>query len=160
MNNVILIGNLTKDPELRYTQNQTPMCRMTIAVNDRRKNPHTGEYEDSPSFIPVVVWGKQAENCDKFLSKGRKVAISGRIQTGSYVNKDGNKVYTTDVIANGIEFLNQPERQEQPQQQNMWGQNQYVTRQQYEQEKAQPGYQGHGEIPNGFEELLGEQPPF
>ena len=158
MNQVILIGNLTKDPELRYTQNQTPMCRFTIAVNDRRKNPNTGEYEDSPSFIPVIVWGRKAENCDKFLTKGRKVGISGRIQTGSYTNKEGQKVYTTDVIANGVEFLSQQEQRPMQQEQMSFGQdNGYVTRQQYERERSHPEYQGHGELPNGFEQMAAQE---
>ena len=106
MNQVVLIGNLTRDPELRYSTggNQTAICRFTIAVNERRRNPQTQEWEDNANFIPIVVFGKQAENCDKFLAKGRKVAISGRIQTGSY-EKDGQKRYTTDVVANNVEFL-------------------------------------------------------
>ena len=101
MNSVILIGNLARDPELRYStgMNQTAICRFTIAVNDGY-----GERERT-SFIPIVVFGKSAENCDRFLSKGRKVAVNGRIQTGSYTNKEGNKVYTTEVIANNVEFL-------------------------------------------------------
>ena len=107
MNQVVLIGNLTRDPELRYSTgaNQTAICRFTIAVNDRRRNQQTGEWEDNASFIPIVVFGKQAENCDRYLSKGRKAAVSGRIQTGSYTNREGNKVYTTEVIANNVEFL-------------------------------------------------------
>ena len=107
MNQVVLIGNLTRDPELRYSTggSQTAICRFTVAVNERRRNPQTQEWEDNPSFIPVVVFGKQAENCDRYLAKGRKAAISGRIQTGSYTNKEGQKVYTTEVIANNVEFL-------------------------------------------------------
>ncbi len=106
MNSVILIGNLTRDPELRYSTgaNQTAICRFTVAVNDRRRNPQTQEWEDNPSFIPIVVFGKQAENCDRYLAKGRKVAVNGKIQTGSY-EKDGRTVYTTEVIANNVEFL-------------------------------------------------------
>lgn len=106
MNNVILIGNLTRDPELRYSTgaSQTAICRFTVAVNDRRRNPQTQEWEDNPSFIPIVVFGKQAENCDRYLAKGRKVAVNGRIQTGSY-EKDGRTIYTTEVIANNVEFL-------------------------------------------------------
>lgn len=104
MNQVNLIGNLTKDVDLRYTTSQTAIARFTLAVNDRRKNPQTGAWEDNPSFIPVVVFGKQAENADKFLSKGSKAGVTGRIQTGSY-EKDGRKVYTTDVIATNVEFL-------------------------------------------------------
>ena len=107
MNQVVLIGNLTRDPELRYSTggNQTAICRFSVAVNDRRRNPQTQEWEDNPSFIPVVVFGKQAENCDRYLAKGRKVAINVKIQTGSYTNKEGQKVYTTEVIANNVEFL-------------------------------------------------------
>ena len=101
MNSVILIGNLTRDPELRYStgMNQTAICRFTVAVNDGYGD------KQRTSFIPVVVFGKQAENCDRYLAKGRKVAVNGRIQTGSYTNKEGAKVYTTDVIANNVEFL-------------------------------------------------------
>ena len=106
MNSVILIGNLTRDPEIRYAKgnSQTAICNFTIAVNDRRKNPQTQEWEDNPSFIPVVAFGKQAENCGKYLAKGRKVAVNGKIQTGSY-EKEGRTVYTTQVIANSVEFL-------------------------------------------------------
>ena len=105
MNQVNLIGNLTKDVELRYTTNQNAIARFTLAVNDRRKNQQTGEWEDNPSFIPVVVFGKQAENAERFLSKGSKAGVTGRIQTGSY-EKDGQRIYTTDVIATNVEYLN------------------------------------------------------
>lgn len=103
MNNVVLIGNLARDPELRYTTggNQTAVCRFTIAVNDG-----FGDRQRT-SFIPIVVFGKSGENCEKYLRKGSKVCVNGRIQTGSY-EKDGRTVYTTDVIANnygGVEFL-------------------------------------------------------
>ena len=117
MNQVVLIGNLTKDPEVRYStgQNQTAICRFTMAINDKRKNNQTGEWEDNPSFIPVVVFGKQAENCGKYLARGSKVAVSGRIQTGSY-EKNGQKIYTTDIVANGIEFLTPKTERQEPQQ--------------------------------------------
>ena len=107
MNKVVIIGNLTKDPETRYTtgENPTAVCRFTVAVNEKRKNPQTKEWEDSPSFIPVTVFGKQGENCDKYLSKGSKAAVEGRIQTGSYTNKEGQKVFTTEVVASNVEFL-------------------------------------------------------
>lgn len=114
MNKVVIIGNLTKDPETRYTtgENPTSVCRFTIAVNEKKKNPQTQKWEDVPSFIPVTVFGKQGENCDKYLSKGSKAAVEGRIQTGSYTNKEGQKVYTTEVIANNVEFLSS--RSEKP----------------------------------------------
>lgn len=99
MNNVVLIGRLANDPELSYTpNNQTAVCRFTLAVNRMRK-------EDGADFIRITVWGKQAENCDRYLSKGRQVAVHGKIQTGSYTNRDGAKVYTTEVVANSVEFL-------------------------------------------------------
>lgn len=99
MNNVVLIGRLANDPELSYTpNNQTAVCRFTLAVNRMRK-------EDGADFIRITVWGKQAENCDRYLLKGRQVAVHGRIQTGSYTNRDGAKVYTTEVVANSVEFL-------------------------------------------------------
>ena len=100
MNCVILIGNLTRDPETRYSTgaNQTAICRFSIAVNDGYGD------QQKTSFIPIVVFGKQAENAEKYLAKGSKVAVDGRIQTGSY-EKDGQKVYTTDVIASKVEYL-------------------------------------------------------
>lgn len=112
MNNVVISGNLTKNPELRSNGTMS-VCRFTVAVNDRKKNNQTGEWEDNPSFIPVVVFGRQADNCDRYLTKGRKVTVQGRIQTGSYQKQDGTKVYTTDVIANVVEF--ERDRQEKPQ---------------------------------------------
>ncbi len=115
MNQTALIGNLTKDPDLRATSNGTSFCRFTIAVSDRKKDPKTGEWVDDTDFIPVVAWGKLADNCGRFLSKGSKCGVNGKIKTGSYTNKEGQKVYTTDVVANNVEFLNQRE-QEQPQQ--------------------------------------------
>ena len=99
MNNVILIGRLTKDPELSYTQSQTALCKFTIAVDRQSKEEKTAD------FIRIVVWGKQAENCGRYLYKGKQVAVNGRIQTGSHKDKSGNTVYTTDVIANNVEFL-------------------------------------------------------
>lgn len=99
MNNVILIGRLTKDPELSYTTSQTALCKFTIAVDRQSKEEKTAD------FIRIVVWGKQAENCDRYFFKGKQVAVNGRIQTGSYKDKDGKTVYTTDVIANNVEFL-------------------------------------------------------
>ena len=98
MNIVVLIGNLTKDVELRYTTDQKPIARFSIAVNDGY-----GEQKRT-NYIPIVVFGKQAENADRYLSKGSKVAVNGRIQTGSY-EKEGRTIYTTDIIASNIEFL-------------------------------------------------------
>ena len=100
MNKVILMGRLTKDPDVRYTQGQEPMCiaRYTLAV-DRNGNNGT-----SADFIPCVCFGKAAEFAEKYLIKGTKMAVTGRIQTGSYTNRDGVKVYTTEVVVEDQEF--------------------------------------------------------
>lgn len=101
MNNVVLIGRLTRDPEVRYTSSQMAVCHFSIAVD----RPRSQNKEQTADFIRITVFGKQAENCGHYLAKGRQVGIQGRIQTGSYKNKDGQTVYTTDVIANSVEFL-------------------------------------------------------
>lgn len=100
MNIVTLIGNLTKEPQVSYTTSNDPVCvcKMTVAVNEGYGD------QQKTSFIPVTVFGRQGENCEKYLGKGSKVAVTGRIETGSY-EKDGRTVYTTDVIANRVEFL-------------------------------------------------------
>lgn len=100
MNNVVLIGRLTKDPELRYIpENQSAVASFTIAVD----RPFAKEKQ--ADFIRITVFGKPAESCERFLVKGRLVGIQGRLQTGSYKNKSGDTVYTTDVIAERVEFL-------------------------------------------------------
>ena len=101
MNSVILIGRLTRDPELSYTPNQTEMCKFTLAVDRPKIN---GE-DKGADFIRITVWGLQGDRCGKYLSKGRQVAVMGRIQTGSYKNRNGDTVYTTDVVADRVEFL-------------------------------------------------------
>lgn len=101
MNQVQLIGRLTRDPELRYStgQNQTAVCRFSLAINTGYGDRQRTDYPN------IVVFGKVAENCEKYLRKGSQAAVTGRIQTGSYTNKDGQKIYTTDVIASSVEFL-------------------------------------------------------
>jgi single-strand DNA-binding protein len=103
MNKAILMGRLTRDPEVRYSQgeNSTAVARFTLAVDRRFKKP--GENSDA-DFISCVAFGKQAEFVEKYFKQGMKMVLSGRIQTGSYTNKDGQKVYTTDVVAEDIEF--------------------------------------------------------
>ncbi|MBQ7067168.1 MAG: single-stranded DNA-binding protein [Lachnospiraceae bacterium] len=103
MNKVILMGRLTRDPEVRYSQGENPMAiaRYTLAV-DRRFSRNTDE--QSADFISCVAFGKSGEFAEKYFRKGTKVLITGRIQTGSYTNKDGVKVYTTDVVVEEQEF--------------------------------------------------------
>lgn len=104
MNNVILIGRLTNSPELRYTQgnNQMAVCKFNLAI-DRGKDSKGND--KGADFPRVTVFGKQGENASKYLEKGRLVAIQGRIQTGSYKDKEGKTVYTTDVIAEKVKYL-------------------------------------------------------
>lgn len=102
MNKIILIGRLTKDPDIRYSQGNEPMCiaRYTLAVDRRFKK----DGEQTADFISCVAFGKAAEFAEKWFKQGIKVAVTGRIQTGSYTNKDGAKVYTTDVVIEEQEF--------------------------------------------------------
>ena len=102
MNSVVLVGRLARDPELSYTPNtQTAICRFTLAVDRPRRQ---GE-DQGADFLRITVFGRQAETCDRYLSKGRQAAVHGRIETGSYKNKEGVTVYTTDIIADRVEFL-------------------------------------------------------
>ncbi|MGE7951912.1 single-stranded DNA-binding protein [Lysinibacillus xylanilyticus] len=102
INRVVLVGRLTKDPELRYTPNGIASCRFTVAVNRTFKGQN-GEPE--ADFISCVAWRKQAENLANFMKKGNLIGLEGRIQTGSYEGQDGKRVYTTDVVADSIQFL-------------------------------------------------------
>lgn len=105
MNKVVIIGRLTKDPELKYTPgNGTAVTTLTLAVD----NYNSKSGEKGADFIPVVIWGKQAENTAQYMVKGNQIAISGRISTRSYDAKDGSKRYVTEVVAdmfNGVQFL-------------------------------------------------------
>ncbi|MDF2519758.1 MAG: single stranded DNA-binding protein [Clostridia bacterium] len=102
MNKVSLVGRLTKDPDVRYTaNNQTPVAKFTIAVNRMFKQ----EGQPDADFIPIVVWGKPAENCGKYIGKGRLVAVAGRIQTRSWDDQEGKRHFTTEVIADEVHFL-------------------------------------------------------
>lgn len=103
MNRVTLIGRITKDPDVRYSQgeNSTAVARYTLAVDRKFKK----DGEPTADFISCVAFGKTGEFAEKYLKKGTKIAVIGHIQTGSYTNKDGNKVYTTDVIVDEHEFV-------------------------------------------------------
>ncbi len=103
MNKVILVGRLCRDPEIRYSQQgdeQMAVARYTLAVDRRYKKDN----EQSADFISCVAFGRSAEFADKYLKQGTKICVCGRIQTGSYTNRDGNKVYTTDVVVEEQEF--------------------------------------------------------
>ena len=141
MNKVILMGRLTKDPDVRYTQGQEPMCiaRYTLAV-DRKISRNSNNNAD---FIPCVCFGKSAEFVEKYLKKGTKMAVVGRIQTGNYTNKDGVKVYTTEIVIEEQEFAESKNA-------SSGGQNQAP-----QQQKAQDdGLDGFMDIPDGIDDEL------
>ena len=108
MNNVVLIGRLTRDPELRYIPSGTAVATFNLAVDKglsrEKKQEMESKNQPTADFINIVVWGRIAENCANYLEKGRLVGVQGRIQTGRY-EKDGRMVYTTEVVANQVEFL-------------------------------------------------------
>ena len=113
MNKVILIGRLTADPDIRYTNGNNAVARYTLAVDRRFKK----DGEQSADFISCITFNKAAEFAEKYLHKGSKIIVSGRIQTGSYTNKEGRKVYTTDVIVADQEFAESKRTDET----NSWG---------------------------------------
>ena len=101
MNKVFLIGRLSRDPELRHTTSGTAVCQINVAIS----RPVSQGSEPQTDFINVVVWNKQAENIARYLSKGRQIAVEGRIQTRNYDNNEGKRTYVTEVIASNVEFL-------------------------------------------------------
>ena len=105
INRVVLTGNLTRDPELRSTASGMSVCSLRIASNTRRKNQATGEWEDKPNFFDVTVWGAQGENCARFLSKGRPVALDGRLEWREWEAQDGNKRQSVEIVADAVQFL-------------------------------------------------------
>lgn len=104
LNRVILIGNLTADPELRYTPGGTARVRFSIAVNRQYKDA-SGKFQEEVTFVPIVVWGAQAENCANYLRKGRSIAVEGRLRIDSFENADGERVRVTEVVASSVQFL-------------------------------------------------------
>lgn len=140
MNKWIGMGRLTRDPEIRYTQGNDPMCvaRYTLAVDRRVKK----DGQDNADFINCVAFGKAGEFVEKYCKKGTKLAVSGRIQTGSYTNRDGQKVYTTEVVIEEQEFAESKNA-------SSGGQNQAPQQSQ----KAE-GLDGFMDIPDGIDESL------
>ncbi|GGG28399.1 single-stranded DNA-binding protein 1 [Lysinibacillus alkalisoli] len=178
INNVVLVGRLTKDPELRYTQGGVAVARFTVAVNRTFSNQQGDREAD---FINCVAWRKQAENLANFMRKGSLVGVQGRIQTGSYDDKDGKRVYTTDIVADNIQFLeprnatggggnfNQPSQQQnyggqsnqfnaQPQQSY---QNQPMNQQNYTNMNDDPfSAPSQGNAPQGSVDMSDDDLPF
>lgn len=159
MNNVILMGRLTADPELRQTQSGISCCRFTVAVNRKFKNKDTDQYE--ADFISCVAWRQTAEFVSRYFSKGSMICVSGSLRTGSYQDKNHSDVthYTTDVMVDGVEFTGEKKQQgtsnnQQPQQQ----------RPQQQQQQPAPQYTPHNALEAGqswgnlsdFEEILSD----
>jgi single-strand DNA-binding protein len=105
INRVVLVGNLTRDPELRHTPSGTAVCSLRIAVNTRRKDSATGEWGEKPNYFDITVWGTQGENCAQYLSKGRPVAVDGRLEWREWDAQDGTKRQAVEIIADSVQFL-------------------------------------------------------
>ena len=154
MNKVILMGRLTRDPEVRYSQGESPLAiaRYTLAV-DRRFN-RNGD-DATTDFINCVAFGKSGEFAERYLRKGTKIAVTGRIQTGSYTNKDGVKVYTTEVIVEDQEFAES--KSEFEANRGSYQQNSYQQQNNYQQSAPSPAADvgdGFMNIPDGIDEEL------
>ena len=105
INRVVITGNLTRDPELRNLPSGTSVCSLRVASNTRRKDQSTGEWTDKPNYFSVTVWGAQGENCARFLSKGRPVAIDGRLEWREWQGQDGAKRESIEIVADSVQFL-------------------------------------------------------
>src|SRR5438874_12351827 len=105
INRVVLLGNLTRDPELRHTPSGMAVCSLRIAVNTRRKDAATGEWGEKPNYFDVTVWGNQGENCAQYLAKGRPVAVDGRLEWREWEAQDGSKRQAVEIIADSVQFL-------------------------------------------------------
>jgi single-strand DNA-binding protein len=104
-NKIILVGNLGRDPELRYTPQGTPVCSFSMATNEKRKDRNTGEKIDIATWFRVTLWGRQAETASQYLQRGRPVYIEGRLRTEEYTDRDGNKRVSLEVNATDMQFM-------------------------------------------------------
>lgn len=105
LNRVVLTGRLTADPDLKYTQSGRARLQFDVAINRRWVNPDSGQAEEEVTFVPIVVWGKQAENCAAYLRKGRQVAVDGRLRVWSLKTQNGDRRRITEVAAQSVHFL-------------------------------------------------------
>ena len=162
MNRVIIMGNLGQDPELRYTQSQTPVCTLNVATTDYRTGAD-GQRIEQTEWHRVVVWSKQAENCAKYLAKGRSVMVEGRLSTRSWEDKQGQKRYVTEIVAQNVQFIGsgatagQP-RAERPQQASQQGGGYNNNRGQSHQGEGQGA--GHGGNGGGYDAELPDSSSF
>jgi single-strand DNA-binding protein len=103
-NKIIIVGNLGRDPELRYTPQGTPVCNFTVATNERRRNP-AGDPQDITTWFRVTLWGRQAETAAKYLTKGRPVYVEGRLRVDEWTDREGRARYTLEVLATDLQFI-------------------------------------------------------
>jgi single-strand DNA-binding protein len=108
INRVIITGNLTSDPELRSLPSGMSVCKLRVACNTRRKDNSTGDWVDKPNYFDVTVWGAQGENCARYLSRGRPVAVDGRLEWREWETQEGQKRQAIDIIADSVQFLSSP----------------------------------------------------
>ena len=112
-NKIILVGNLGRDPELRYTPQGTPVCSFSLATNEKRKDRTTGETNDLTTWFRVTLWGRQAETASQYLQRGRPVYIEGRLRVEEYTDRDGNKRHSLEVNATDMQFIGGGARSEE-----------------------------------------------
>ena len=105
INRVVLVGNLTRDPELRHTPSGMAVCSLRLAVNTRRKDQASGQWVEKPNYFDITVWGQQGENCAQYLAKGRPVGVDGRLEWREWDAQDGTKRQAVEVIADSVQFL-------------------------------------------------------
>src|SRR5919106_5319523 len=105
INRVVLVGNLTRDPELRHTPGGMAVCSLRLAVNTRRKDQASGQWVEKPNYFDITVWGQQGENCAQYLSKGRPVGVDGRLEWREWEAQDGSKRQAVEIIADSVQFL-------------------------------------------------------
>ncbi len=148
MNHVVLVGRLTKDPDVRYSPNGAAVARFTVAVDRRFKK----EGQQEADFISCVAFGKQGEFIEKYFNKGKLIGLTGSIQTGSYTNKDGQKVYTTDVVADSVEFVGSKSESE--------GGSRGGSSRSYESRQNDDAKAVKDDMPEGFEALGEDDMPF
>ena len=104
INHAVIVGNLTRDPELRHTPSGTAVCKLRVAVNSRRKD-ESGDWVDKPNYFDVTVWGNQGESCAQYLAKGRKVGVAGRLDWREWEAQDGSKRQAVEIVADTVQFL-------------------------------------------------------
>ena len=159
MNKVILIGRLTRDPELRYTQSNTAVCTFTLAVDKKlsRERREEAEAANRPTadFPRITVWGRQAENASRYLFKGNQCAVEGRIQTGSYQDREtGKTIYTTDVVAENVEFLGSRSDNQRQSHDSFAGDNQDIYQNNYSQTNNYQSNQNQANSPNSNDDFF------